>query len=114
MSWLRPFIPARDFDQSIAFYLALGFTQTHRDETIAIFERDRCGFLLQNLWVREWAENCMLQYFVDDLDEWWLRVADLPARFGIPQPKAPAPQPWGIRAGFLTDPSGVLWQVSEP
>ena len=35
-------------------------------------------------------------------------------RFGVRPPTAPAMQVWGIRVGFLVDPSGVLWHVAEP
>lgn len=43
-----------------------------------------------------------------------MRTAGLAERFGIRAPLAPTMQEWGIRVGFLWDPSGVLWQVSEP
>jgi uncharacterized glyoxalase superfamily protein PhnB len=27
--------------------------------------------------------------------------------------KKPALQPWGLRVGYLVDPSGVLWHLAE-
>lgn len=115
MTWIRPFVPAKDFDRSISFYKAIGFDLQYQDDTIAIFEHDRAGFLLQNFYVREFAENCMQQYFVNDLDGWWKKhTPGLVDRFGVQEPKAPQMQPWGMRVGYLWDPSGVLWQVSEP
>ncbi len=56
----------------------------------------------------------MNQLFVADLDAWWRRTGDLVARFGVRAPIAPTMQPWGIRVGFLFDPTGVLWHVAEP
>jgi uncharacterized glyoxalase superfamily protein PhnB len=73
------------------------------------------GFILQNRFERAWAENFMMQLMVDDVESWWNHISelDLPARFGIPEPKAPALQPWGLRVAFLVDPSGVLWHVAQ-
>jgi uncharacterized glyoxalase superfamily protein PhnB len=38
---------------------------------------------------------------------------DLPERFGVPAPRAPAVQPWGLRIAYVVDPAGVLWHVAE-
>lgn len=114
MALIRPFVPARDFAASKAFYEAIGFRLEYADDSIAIFEQDGAGFLLQNYHVAEFAENSMHQFFVRDLDGWWSRTECLVERFGVRAPIAPAMQEWGIRVGFLFDPSGVLWQISEP
>lgn len=114
MALIRPFVPAQDFAKSCAFYEAIGFTPGYRDDELAIFEYDGAGILLQNYYTKAFAENCMLQFFVRDLDVWWQRTADLVDRFGVQHPRTPTLQPWGVRVGFLFDPSGVLWQVSEP
>jgi uncharacterized glyoxalase superfamily protein PhnB len=57
----------------------------------------------------------MMQLMVDDLDRWWshLEHLELPARFGVPAPKAPAMQSWGLRVAYLTDPSGILWHLAQ-
>lgn len=114
MALIRPFVPSRDYALSCAFYEAIGFVAGYRDEAIAIFEMAGAGFLLQNYYDKAFAENCMNQLFVDDLDDWWQRTADLPARFGVQAPIAPTLQDYGIRVGFLFDPAGVLWHVAEP
>lgn len=114
MALIRPFVPAQDFAKSCDFYLALGFELLHRDEGVAIFEFEGAGFLLQNYYVEGWAHNQMIQFFVRDLDAWWERTGPVAERFGTPKPKAPKMQSWGIRVGFLVDPSGVLWHIAEP
>jgi hypothetical protein len=45
------------------------------------------------------ASNFMMQLMVDDLDGWWARIEslDLPTKFRVQPPKAPAMQPWGLR-----------------
>ncbi|CAM3221911.1 Glyoxalase [Sphingomonas antarctica] len=113
MALIRPFVPAKDFARSRDFYAAIGFTEHYADETLAILEFEGAGILLQDLYEPAWAENTMLQLFVSGLDHWWQRTAGLVEQFGVQPPRAPAAQPWGLRVGYLWDPSGVLWQVSE-
>lgn len=110
----RPFLPTQDFDRSRRFYEALGFEMV-LDSEVAIFNAGSGGFILQRGYQKDWAENCMLQLMVDDLDAWWahLQALDLPARFGVQAPKAPAIQPWGLRVAYLYDPCGILWHVSQ-
>ncbi len=114
MTLIRPFIPARDFALSLAFYEAIGFGTTYQDDSLAIMEQGGAGILLQNHYVQAWAENAMHQLFVTDLDGWWVRTAGLTDRFGVQPPIAPAMQEWGIRVGFLWDPCSVLWHVCDP
>ncbi len=109
----RPFLPARDFDISKAFYRALGFDILF-DGEVAIFGIGTSSFILQNYYQEQWAGNFMMQLLVDDLDGWWsqLHALDLPAKFGVPPPKPPALQPWGLRVAYVFDPSGVLWHIT--
>ncbi len=111
---VRPFLPAKDFELSKRFYEALGFTKVLDDE-VAIFRIGASGFVLQNYFQKDWAENFMMQLMVDDLDAWWTHLSslDLPARFSVPAPKPPKVQPWGLRIAYVTDPSGVLWHVAQ-
>ena len=114
MPLIRPFVPSKDLDVSVAFYSALGFTLGHRDDSLAIMETQGAGILIQNYWVEEWAGNWMAQLFVEDLDAWWPRTAGLAERFGVRAPQAPEMRPWGIRVGFVFDPFGPLWHVAQP
>jgi hypothetical protein len=112
---LRPFVPAKDFDVSIRFYEALGFRVTLKDKGIAILKTEGFSFILQNYYVQEWAENCMLQMLVRDVDAWWEQnnPEALSTRFAVKPAGAPAMQSWGMRVGFVFDPSGVLWHIAE-
>ena len=111
---IRPFLPAKDFELSKRFYEALGFEKI-LDGDVAIFEVGSGGFILQRHFDKGWAENCMLQLMVDDLDAWWAHIAslELAGKFGVPAPRAPAMQPWGLRIAYVVDPSGVLWHVAQ-
>lgn len=112
---LRPFVPARDYDLSGRFYEALGFVPTHRDDDVTILKLGSFGFILQNRYVAAFAENCMVQILVRDADAWWTKADPfrLVADFGVKPPKAPEMQSWGLKVGFVYDPSGVLWHVAE-
>ena len=114
---LRPFVPAKDFRVSHRFYEKLGFRTLHRDESVAILELGHTGFILQNFYVEAFAANFMMQLMVRDLDAFWASL-DLPARlaaFDVKVPIPPAMQHWGLRVGYIFDPSGVLWHVvSQP
>lgn len=111
----RPFLPAKDFERSKRFYAALGFAQELDAPDVAIFRIGTSSFLLQRYFQQQWAENSMMQLMVDDLAAWWARIRalELPARFGVPEPKAPALQPWGLEVAYLVDPSGVLWHIAQ-
>lgn len=110
----RPFLPAKNFELSKRFYETLGFEKV-LDSEVAIFNAGSGGFILQNYYQKEWAENFMMQLMVDDLDAWWEHIAslDLPGQFGVSPPKAPMMQSWGLRISYLVDPSGVLWHVAQ-
>jgi catechol 2,3-dioxygenase-like lactoylglutathione lyase family enzyme len=110
----HPFLPARDFELSKRFYEALGCEKL-LDADVAIFRIGASSFLLQRYYQKDWAENFMMQLMVDDLDAWWARIQslDLPGRFGVGPPKAPAMQSWGLRVAYVVDPSGVLWHVAQ-
>jgi catechol 2,3-dioxygenase-like lactoylglutathione lyase family enzyme len=108
---VRAFLPTRDFERSKQFYEAIGFEKV-LDGDVAIFNAGSGGFILQR---GEDTQNMMMQLMVDDLDAWWTHIAslDLAAWFGVPAPRPPAVQPWGLRIVYVTDPAGVLWHVAE-
>jgi uncharacterized glyoxalase superfamily protein PhnB len=112
---LRPFVPAKDFELSKRFYQALGFAVTHADAHVAGLKLGSFSFILQSFYAEEVGKICMNQLMVRDLDAWWARVAPgrLVAEFGVKPPLAPAMQEWGMKVGFIFDPSGVLWHIAE-
>lgn len=110
----RPFVPARDFELSKSFYEALGFRKL-LDSDVAIFGIGASSFILQNYFDTALDGHFMMQMMVHDLDAWWTRIEalNLPATFGVEQPRPPALQPWGLRVAYVVDPSGVLWHVAQ-
>ena len=57
----------------------------------------------------------MMQLVVRDLDAWWKKVDPLrfTEKYSVRPPVAPQLQPWGLEVGFLFDPSGVLWHITQ-
>jgi len=110
----RAFLPAKDFAVSKRFYETLGFAKL-LDGDVAIFAVGTGAFILQDYYRKEWAENCMMQLMVDDLDGWWAHIEalDLPGRFGVPAPRPPAVQPWGLTVAYVVGPSGELWHIVQ-
>jgi len=115
--FIRAFVPAKDFDVSKRFYQQLGFTidRIFPDGTGGILSHGNSTFILQTFYVKEHAENTMMQLIVNDIDAWWRRLeaAQLPATFGVPAPKPPQMQPWGLVVSYVIDPSGVLWHIAQ-
>jgi len=72
------------------------------------------SFLLQDYYVEQWANNCVVHVLVSDVDRWWnqIRGLDVASRYEI-KATAPRLENWGKVAG-ITDPSGVLWLIIEP
>ena len=116
--WMRPFLPARDFQQSKRFYEALGFRATPLGDKLAHMQLgDNSGqfsFLLQDFYVKEFAENLMMHLLVGDLDGWWRHIASLQLKdsFGVKAPIPPRLESWGLRVGYVFDPAGVLWHIA--
>jgi hypothetical protein len=110
----RPFLPAKNFELSKRFYSLIGFKLLHEGE-VAIFEIGHTSFILQNYFNQHWAENCMMQLMVDDVNAWWerLNALDLPSNFPGTSVRPPEVQPWGLSIAYLVDPSGVLWHIAQ-
>jgi catechol 2,3-dioxygenase-like lactoylglutathione lyase family enzyme len=113
---LRSFLPAQDFKTSREFYTALGFQEVWSSDNLALFQLGRFTFFLQDFFVKDFAENIMMDLRVSDADAFWshLEHLNLPQRFqrvriGAPQDDKAT----GIRRGHFIDPSGILWHFSH-
>jgi uncharacterized glyoxalase superfamily protein PhnB len=108
------FVPAKDFDVSCRFYEALGFQAGDDDSDVRYYGRGGTGFLLQNYYVKKWANNFMMAMHVPDLDDWWAAVQAIigSGELAGVRAKAPKLEDWGMRVMYLWDPSGVLWHIT--
>lgn len=111
------FVPAKDFDLSCRFYEALGFEAADTNTEVRYYGRGGSGFLLQNFYVKDWANNFMMAMHVTDLDDWWAEVQAVVESGVFPGVRAKPPEleDWGMRVMHVWDPSGVLWHfTAEP
>ncbi len=73
------------------------------------------AFLLQDYFVQQWAENCVMHMSVDDVEAWWSFIAslELSERYGVQRPRVPRMECWGLKVAYVFDPSDVLWHIAE-
>jgi uncharacterized glyoxalase superfamily protein PhnB len=86
--------------------------QTHAAVSARDHRHGESAFLLQNFYVKEYAENLMMHLLVEDVESWWERAHDVLSKYGL-KSEPPKDQPWGIRDFTLPDPSGVLWRIGQ-
>ena len=112
---LKTFVPARDPALSRQFYTDLGFTINWSNDQIAELQIGSFRFLLQTFYVAEHAGNFMMSLSVEDADAWWEHIQrlELPRKYPGIMCRPPQMQPWGIRVLYLSDPSGVLWHITD-
>lgn len=112
---LRPFIPAKDFAVSRAFYKDLGAKELWTSDDMVLLELGDSQFYLQDAYVKAWAENTMLFLNVPELEQCWdeLQALDLVNRYPGIRWKKPTDYDWGLREIHLIDPAGVLWHFAK-
>ncbi len=110
---MRSMVPAKEFDISKRFYIELGFQPRPLTDRLVEMQLGVFSFILQDYYVREWADNFVVHVTVSDVGLWWDHIVslDLPARYGVKR-YAPESQGWAVVAGG-TDPCGVLWRFAE-
>jgi hypothetical protein len=105
----KVYMPAKDFELSKAFYLAIGFKMSEGWGGTADFELNGHRFRLQNYYVKDWAENFMVVIGVDDAEAWHRHVRGVVERgkFGNVRIKPPEAVDQSLVL-HVVDPSGVL------
>ncbi|MEP7329246.1 MAG: VOC family protein [Betaproteobacteria bacterium] len=111
---IKAFVPAQDFEQSKAFYQAVGFTLASSFDGIAYFHHGECSFLLQDFFAPEFAGNFQMHLLVENVEDWYRHITEqkIAERFNV-QVGTPEDQPWAMRDFTLFDPSGVLWRIAQ-
>ncbi len=116
VSDLRPFIPARDFKQSRAFYAGLGWETRDVGPGLALVTlADQQHFYIQDYYLKEMAENSMLHVTVEDAQAWFEHVSSVLGENDFPEARVqpPKPQPYGAIVTFVHDPTGVLLHLCQ-
>ncbi len=112
---IKAFVPAKDHALSKAFYMDLGFSINWSNDEIAELQIGSFRFLLQKFYVEQHAGNFMMGMQVEDADAWWEHIErkELAKKYPGIMCRPPAMQPWGLRVLYLSDPTGVLWHISD-
>lgn len=109
---IRTFLPSKEFKVSRQFYIDLGFEIKWEDEKLVEFGNSTQSFFLQDYYVKEWVDNCMLQLITNDLDVLYEKVVSLVEKYEHIKVKAIFKADFG-RTFHLIDPTGVLWHMTE-
>lgn len=106
---IRPFIGAKDFDESRRFYNEIGFRETVLSPVLSLFKWQELGFYLQKAYVKDWVDNTMIFFEVEDVSLIWKELVslDLHDKYNGVKLVPIREESWG-RECFLHDPSGVL------
>ena len=64
------YVPAKDFEISKRFYAVMGFELTEGWGGTMDCRLGGALFRLQDYYVKDWAENFMMKFDVDDIDAW--------------------------------------------
>ena len=112
---IRTFIGAKNFEQSRAFYKALGFGEVVLSDKMVLFKvNEDLGFYLQDYWVKKWVHNSMVFLEVDDIEKCAeeLLAKGLHHQYKYVRFTEIKQFDWG-RELFMHDTSGVLWHFCE-
>ncbi|WP_374951364.1 glyoxalase [Mucilaginibacter sp.] len=106
---IRPFIGAKDFNLSRNFYRDLGLEETVLDAKISVFKINSLSFYLQDYYNKDWVDNTMIFFEVEDVDYYYTELLklNLPGKYAGVRLTPIKDDYWG-RECFVHDPSGVL------
>ena len=105
---LKVYTPAKDFAQSKRFYAALGFELTEAWGGSIDCKLGHAEFRLQNYYAKEWAENFMMQFWVDDVQAWYEHIKVVVASDDFNARVAEPEMVGDTMICHVWDPSGVL------
>ena len=111
---IRPFIGAKNFEESRNFYQDWGFEETVLSYNMSVFKTDCIAFYLQDAYVQDWIDNTMLFLEVEDVEQYWHKLValNLTEKYKNTRISPIKMYDWGKEC-FVHDPSGILWHIGE-
>ena len=111
---IRPFLGAKDFNTSRAFYRDLGFEEVLLPPKMALFKKGDFGFYLQDAYVKGWVDNTMVFLEVEHLQQHLdhIKRLQLPEKYDGVRVSEIVHEEWGSEF-FVHDPSGILWHIGS-
>ena len=102
------YVPGKDFEEAKRFYNALGFELVEGWNGNYDCSLGAARFRLQKYFVEDWANNFMMQFWVDDVDAWYEHANQVITE-GKFDARTKAPEIIdGTKVCHVIDPSGVL------
>jgi hypothetical protein len=103
------YVPAKDFEVSKRFYAAMGFELTEGFGGTMDCRLGGAVFRLQDYYVKDWADNFMMKFDVDDIDAWHERAGKVIDNGDLGAARRDEIQKVGdARIFHVWDPCGVL------
>ena len=103
------YTPAEDFELSKQFYAALGFDLTEGWGGTMDCRLGGAAFRLQNYYVKDWADNFMMKFDVDDVQAWHEHAKKVIAGGNFGNARHDEPENIGDTKIFhVWDPCGIL------
>lgn len=112
-SIIQPFIPTKDFELSKQFYVDFEFEIAYEDQDLILFKKDKVSFFIQRYYIKEWAENTMIQLYVDDLEVLLVKIKKLKETYDMIKYTEIKDVHYG-QTIHLIDPAGVLLHLTKP
>lgn len=111
---IRPFIGAKNFEESRRFYVDMGAKETVLSPSMSVFKIGASAFYLQKAYVRDWIDNSMIFLEVTNLEEHHTKMMQLqlPEKYKGVRVSAIRYEAWG-KEYFIHDPSGILWHIGS-
>lgn len=112
---VKVFAPTKDFELSVSFYKALGWTCNWSDGEYAEMELGGVRFFLQKYYHKGWANNFMFYINVEDVQAWFEHASEVikNGRYGKARINAPSKQPHGDIVCHVWDPTGILLHFAQ-
>jgi len=109
ISELLVYTPSENFEVSKRFYEALGFEQTEGFGGTVDCRLGGAAFRLQNYYVKDWAENFMMKFDVDDIPAWYKHAKNAIENGKFGNARLSPPEMVGDTPIFhVWDPCGIL------
>lgn len=109
---IRTFLPSKDFSVSKQFYKDLGFEVLWENDDLCMFGQPEYNFFLQDYYQEDWANNLMMQLFVDDLDALYKVAETTINKYEGTKIKPIFEADYG-RTFHIIGPAGELWHMTE-
>ena len=105
----KVYMPAKNFEQSKRFYVALGFAMSEGWGGTADFELNSNRFRLQDYYVKDWADNFMVAMRVDNVEAWHQQARKIASSGEFDNIRIKPPETVDSSLVLhVVDPSGVL------